>query len=208
MQSILPQFLFYMFATIVIVSSVALIFQNNPVKSVLLLVLAFIASAVLWLLLQAEFLALILILVYVGAVMTLFLFVVMMLNIDIEMLKQSLKRYIPLAILVVSMIVGFLWQVMPNEWLHAFAIIVPPVKLGLSNTEQIGNVLYTEYALPFEVSAIILLVAMIAAVTLVHRQRGRSKHQNIVKQIMTKKQDRLSLVLESSATTCISKETK
>lgn len=193
MQTLLPQVLFYIFAVITILSAAVLILQNNPVKSVLLLVLAFICSAVLWLLLQAEFLALILILVYVGAVMTLFLFVVMMLDIDIEAMKKPLLRYLPVGVLILAMLLGFLWQVMPQSFMSSITQSTQNTA-SISNTEILGHVLYTDYVLAFELAAVILLVAMIAAVTLVHRTRHRSKHQQVIQQIMTRKSQRIELV--------------
>jgi NADH-quinone oxidoreductase subunit J len=193
MQTLLPAVIFYIFAGMTVISSAALVLQNNPMKSVLLLVFSFICSAVLWLLLQTEFLALILILVYVGAVMTLFLFVIMMLNIDTELMRRPLLRYIPLAALIMALLLGFLWQVKPAHWMSVFSPL-DQTSQSISNTELLGSVLYTDYVLAFELAAVILLVAMVAAVTLVQRQRYQSKHQSVVQQIMTKKNQRLRLV--------------
>jgi len=198
MQTLLPAVIFYIFAGMTVISSAALVLQNNPMKSVLLLVFSFICSAVLWLLLQTEFLALILILVYVGAVMTLFLFVIMMLHIDTELMRRPLLRYIPLAVLIMALLLGFLWQVKPAHWMSVFSPLDQPSQ-SISNTELLGSVLYTDYVLAFELAAVILLVAMVAAVTLVQRQRYQSKHQSVVQQIMTKKNQRLRLVSIDSA---------
>ena len=207
----LPQIVFYIFAAITVLSALMVITQNNPVRCVLFLVLTFFASAVLWILQGAEFLALILILVYVGAVMTLFLFVVMMLNIDIESIKIHYRRYIPLGLIVVSLLVGLLVIAMPK---HLFTpeyaaqstkVNAPrcdncdvagkaPSEPTLSNTQQIGMVLYTDYIYAFEIAAILLLVAIISAVTLAHRHLARSKQQNIKNQIMTQRDDRVTLV--------------
>ena len=198
MQTLLPAVIFYIFAGMTVISSAALVLQNNPMKSVLLLVFSFVCSAVLWLLLQTEFLALILILVYVGAVMTLFLFVIMMLNIDTELMRRPLLRYIPLAALIMALLLGFLWQVKPAHWMSVFSPL-DQTSQSISNTELLGSVLYTDYVLAFELAAVILLVAMVAAVTLVQRQRYRSKHQSVVQQIMTKKNQRLRLVSIDSA---------
>jgi len=199
MQTLLPTVLFYIFAGMTVLSATAVVLQNNPMKSVLLLVFSFICSALLWLLLQTEFLALILILVYVGAVMTLFLFVIMMLNIDTEMMKRPLLRYIPLAVLIMALLIGFLWQVKPVQWMSGLSPLVQAPQ-SLTNTEMLGSVLYTDYVLAFELAAVILLVAMIAAVTLVHRGRYRSKQQNVIRQIMTQKSQRLRLVSIDSET--------
>ena len=210
MHDMLPQVIFYVFAGLTLLSSLMVITQNNPVRCVLFLVFAFITSAVLWLLVQAEFLALILVLVYVGAVMTLFLFVVMMLNIDIESMKKHMIRYLPFGLMLIALLTGLLFVAIPSG---SFAVKqTAPVVTGtvvtsdvpadaqitneakLSNTEALGMVLYTDYVLAFELAAVILLVAIIAAITLVHRKPIRSKRQDIKKQIMTRPSDRITLV--------------
>jgi len=207
----LPQIVFYIFAAITVLSALMVITQNNPVRCVLFLVLTFFASAVLWILQGAEFLALILILVYVGAVMTLFLFVVMMLNIDVESIKIQYRRYIPLGLIVVSFLVGLLVIAMPEhlftpEYAATSTTASAPrcdncdvagkatSEPTLSNTQQIGMVLYTDYIYAFEIAAVLLLVAIISAVTLAHRHLARSKQQNIKNQIMTQRDDRVTLV--------------
>jgi NADH-quinone oxidoreductase subunit J len=207
MHSLLQQVMFYIFAGLTVISALMVITQNNPVRCVLFLVLAFISSAVLWLLVYAEFLALILVLVYVGAVMTLFLFVVMMLNIDIESMKKQMFRRLPFGLMVVALLVALLFGALPKDFLHSS---VEPLSLStevstpvdtddkkvhvLSNTEKLGMVLYTDYLLAFELAAVILLAAIVAAITLAHRAPIRSKRQNIVKQIMTRREDRVKLV--------------
>jgi NADH-quinone oxidoreductase subunit J len=201
MHDLLPQVIFYLFAGLTIIAALMVITQNNPVRSVLFLVLAFFTSAVLWLLAQAEFLALILILVYVGAVMTLFLFVVMMLNIDIESTKKNLIRYLPFGLILVALLVGLLLKAVPGDLFRTSVelakesetVLYEPI-LPTSNTEALGMVLYTDYMFAFELAAVILLVAIIAAITLVHRKPIRSKRQNIVQQIMTQRSDRVKLV--------------
>lgn len=210
MREILPQIVFYVFAGLTLLSALMVITQNNPVRCVLFLVLAFFTSSVLWILVQAEFLALILVLVYVGAVMTLFLFVVMMLNIDIESMKHHLIRHLPIGLVVVALLTGLLMGTIPRG---AFDTSVQPrvaidqvintdfvpdsgqqSTTPVSNTEALGLVLYTDYVFAFELAAVILLVAIIAAITLVHRKPSRSKRQSIVKQIMTRRADRVKLV--------------
>ncbi len=196
----LQQFIFYVFAGLTILSAVTIVTQSNPVRCVLFLVFAFFSSSVLWLLVHAEFLALILVLVYVGAVMTLFLFVVMMLNIDVESMKSRLVRYVPLGLLIVSALVGLLYIALPTTGIFN-AANVPVMQTVYSNTEAIGMILYTNYVLAFEIAAVILLVAIIAAITLAHRDApNRSKRQNIVKQIMVRREDRISILAMKSET--------
>ena len=198
MHELLLQVIFYVFAGLTVFSALMVITQNNPVRCVLFLVLAFFSSSILWILVNAEFLALILILVYVGAVMTLFLFVVMMLNIDIESMRTHFLRYLPFGLILVALLVGLLMVALPKD---IFSSGIEPAVLKaqgalthqLSNTEALGMVLYTDYVFAFEMAAVILLVAIIAAITLVHRGPIRSKRQNIVSQIMTRREDRVTL---------------
>jgi len=198
MHELLISTLFYIFAGLAIISALLAITQNNPVRCVLFLVVTFLSSAVLWLLLEAEFLALILILVYVGAVMTLFLFVVMMLNIDTESIKSHMVRYLPFGLILVALLTGILIVALPEGFFKATAEIAASATSNsmekLSNTEALGMVLYTDYVLAFEMAALLLLVAIIAAITLAHRQKTRSKQQDIVKQMMTRPQDRVTLI--------------
>ncbi|MCP0912836.1 MULTISPECIES: NADH-quinone oxidoreductase subunit J [Legionella] len=209
MHESLLQWVFYIFAGMSIFSALMVITQNNPVRCVLFLVLTFILSSVLWMLAGAEFLALILVLVYVGAVMTLFLFVVMMLNVDIESMKAHFMKYLPFGLMLVALLVALLWVAIPqgafqtgvemsvavdrvvNESLVPAGDALPE---NISNTESLGMVLYTDYVFAFEIAAVILLVAIVAAITLVHRRPMRSKQQNVVRQIMTRPEDRLELV--------------
>ena len=210
MNELLPQVIFYLFAGLTLLSALMVVTQNNPVRCVLFLVLAFFCSAVLWILVQAEFLALILVLVYVGAVMTLFLFVVMMLNIDIESMKKHFLRYLPFGLIVVALLTAMLFiAISPESFRTAevLTVAVEQVESGdlladhvvkssqpLSNTEALGMVLYTDYVFAFELAAVILLVAIIAAITLVHRSPIRTKRQDIRQQIMTRRDDRVKLV--------------
>lgn len=213
MNELLLQVIFYIFAVLAVGSALMVISQNNPVRCVLFLVLTFFASSILWMLMQAEFLALILVLVYVGAVMTLFLFVVMMLNIDIESMKSHFIRYLPFGLIVVALLTGLLLVAIPADSFKvnnqasqnvvtsgSQLINTPvqdssmPVQTALSNTEALGMVLYTDYILAFELAAVILLVAIVSAITLVHRGAVRSKRQNITQQIMTQSSDRVKLI--------------
>lgn len=213
MHELLIQVIFYIFAVLAVGSALMVISQNNPVRCVLFLVLTFFASSVLWILAEAEFLALILVLVYVGAVMTLFLFVVMMLNIDTESIKSHLMRYLPFGLILVALLTGLLMVAIPVDTFKSNVesqqnlttvnsqLIDNPAtdtaistETAISNTEALGMVLYTDYLLAFELAAVILLVAIVAAITLVHRGAIRSKRQNITKQIMTRSQDRVKLV--------------
>ncbi len=206
MHELLLKLIFYVFAGIAVLSALMVVTQNNPVRCVLFLVLAFFASAVLWILLGAEFLALILVLVYVGAVMTLFLFVVMMLNIDVESMKTHFIKYLPFGLILVALLIGLLlialpegsYQVIESQTAHSLehgqAGSTHLNSKPLSNTEQIGAVLYTDYVFAFEIAAVLLLVAIISAITLTHRKTTNSKRQNIQKQIMTRREDRVRLI--------------
>lgn len=209
MHELLNQSIFYIFAALTVFSALMVITQNNPVRCVLFLVLAFFCSAVLWIMVSAEFLALILVLVYVGAVMTLFLFVIMMLNIDIESQKTHVLRYLPFGLILVTLLVSLLVIVIPAQQFAHAVESTPEMTTSItgslfdsgvitvkppSNTQALGEILYTDYVFAFELGAAILLVAIIAAITLVHRGPIRSKRQNIVKQIMTRRSDRIKLV--------------
>lgn len=208
MHDFLTLAIFYVFAGLAIASAFMVVTQNNPVRCVLFLVLTFFCFAVLWLLLKAEFLALILVLVYVGAVMTLFLFVVMMLDIETESIRSHFMRYLPFGLILVALLTGLLLIALPDNW-HNNAVEKATTSTGmgaqdysdaaidivkLSNTEEIGMVLYTDYVAAFELAAILLLVAIVSAITLAHRGDIRSKRQNVVKQIMTRKEDRVELI--------------
>lgn len=191
----LQQVLFFVFAGLVLISALMVIMQNNPVRAVLFLVVSFLGSAVLWLMTNAEFLALILVLVYVGAVMTLFLFVVMMLNVDREASTSKKLRYFPLVVLISGALTALVFKVLP--W-KEFAVETSnnPVSTTVtasSNTEALGLILYTDYLVAFELAAVLLLVAIVASITLVHRAPIRSKRQNLRKQLMTRPEDRVSI---------------
>ncbi|KTC81210.1 NADH-quinone oxidoreductase subunit J [Legionella cherrii] len=209
MHELLVPIIFYVFAAIAVGAAFMVIIQDNPVRSVLFLVLTFFASAILWILAEAEFLALILVLVYVGAVMTLFLFVVMMLNIDIEVIKNHYKRYLPFGLILVALLTGLLMVSIPagtfksnvetqnNATISTQFLDVAqnnPAGQSLSNTEALGMVLYTDYLLAFEIAAALLLIAIISAITLVHRGPRKSKRQNVKQQILTSRNERVELI--------------
>lgn len=176
--------IFYAFAAIAVISAVVVITSRNPVHSVLALVITFFSMSGIWMLLRAEFLSLILLLVYVGAVMTLFLFVVMMLNIDKASKHNSFIRYLPLGILVVLLMTGITITTLGPKYFGIAQMPLPPAEAAnFSNTQQLGMLLYTDYAYPFEIAGVLLLTAIIAAITLTHRGPVRRRVQNISDQV-------------------------
>ena len=193
---IVQELIFYAFSLVLIFAAVAVISARNPVYSVLFLVLAFFSAAAIWLLLEAEFLAIILVVVYVGAVMVLFLFVVMMLDINLVPFKEGFIRYLPVAVLVAFiMAVELLMVLWAKGRFGAEMFPVPePNPAGYSNTRELGELLYSNYLLPFEVSGIILLVAMIAAVALTLRTRPGIKTQDVGAQVRTRRDESVRLV--------------
>jgi len=192
---VLVEILFYIFSTILVCAALGMIVSRNTVYSALSLVLCFVTSAAIWLLVQAEFLAIILVLVYVGAVMVLFLFVVMMLDVNVEELREGFVRYKWLgfvtAAAVIVEIIGVVWA----RSLGVDISKVPvPVGADFSNTRELGLVLYTKYAYPFELAAVLLLVAIVAAIALTMRRRPGLKVQDINAQVATRAQDRLRII--------------
>jgi NADH-quinone oxidoreductase subunit J len=186
---------FYVFGAIMIASALAVITARNPVHAALWLVLAFFTTGSLWILLQAEFLAIALIMVYVGAVMVLFLFVVMMLDINIERLRQGFWSYLPLGATVGALMVFEMAVVLGGQYFGLAALPQPdPAPVGYSNTKELGRLLFTDYAYPFELASVILLVAIIAAVVLTLRRRKDTKYLNPNEQIAVKRNDRLRIV--------------
>ena len=192
--------LFYVFSSILLVAALGVIFSKNPVHSIMFLVGAFFRSAVLWLLIEAEFLAIVLVLVYVGAVMVLFLFVVMMLDINVEEAKSSIAKYTPFGLLIAGLMIVELMQVIKlrsaNQTLQGFSINPP----DYSNTESLGSVLYTEHVYAFEIASVILLLAIVAAITLTMRKRPGLKAQDIAKQVAVDPKDRLKIIKMKSET--------
>jgi NADH-quinone oxidoreductase subunit J len=191
----MEQIIFYCFSALLLFSATMVITVRNPVRAALFLVLAFFTSAGIWLLLEAEFLALTLVLVYVGAVMVLFLFVVMMLDINLTSLQEGFTRYLPLGILVAALITIEMLAVLGAT--HFGLDIVPapaPQPDDYSNTRAIGLVLYTTYVYPFEIAAVILTVAIVAAITLTLRENKSRKAQVVSDQIKVRAEDRLRIV--------------
>ncbi len=188
-------FLFYVFAIVLVLAGLRVITTRNPVHAALYLVLAFVACSGLWLLLEAEFLAVVLVLVYVGAVMVLFLFVVMMLDINVAQLREGFMRYLPIGLLVaVAMGVQIIFVVGSERFgIDAFP---PPPAHGaeFSNTKALGELLYTDFIYPFEIAAMILLVAIVAAIALNVRRRSGVKKQNPAEQVKVRPQDRVRIV--------------
>ncbi len=191
----LVEILFWSFSAVLVGAAFGVILSRNPVHSVLFLVLCFFNAAELWLLIEAEFLAIVLVLVYVGAVMVLFLFVVMMLDIDIEALREGFARNAPLGALIALIVVVELAYVL---WVRRLGIDLPgepaPIAEGASNTAEIGAVLYTQYAYPFQLAAIVLLIAIVAAISLTMRRRPGHKVQDVSRQVSVRAADRVRLV--------------
>ena len=187
--------LFYSFSLVLLGAACGVVFSKNPIHSIMFLVLTFFQAAILWLMAEAEFLAIVLVLVYVGAVMVLFLFVVMMLEVDVEAAKRGLTRYAPLGV-GLALIMAF--ELINVIWLRGQMANVDsgfkPNPEGYSNTEALGAVLYTEHVYAFEIAAVILLLAIIAAITLTMRRRPGLKVQNIAKQVAVRAKDRIRVV--------------
>jgi NADH-quinone oxidoreductase subunit J len=192
--------LFYVFAAVLLVAALGVIASRNPVHSALFLVLAFVQSAFLWLLIEAEFLAITLVLVYVGAVMVLFLFVVMMLDVNVEELRKGFTRYLPLGAAVALIVVLEIGHVI---WFRSqglqFLTRPEGMPADYSNTKELGAVLYTEHVYAFEIASVVLLLAIVAAITLTMRKRPGLKVQDIAKQVAVRREDRVRIVkVESS----------
>ena len=188
----LNEIVFYAFAAVLVVSALGVILARNPVHSALLLVLAFCTSAGLWIQLQAEFLAITLVLVYVGAVMVLFLFVVMMLDISLARLREGFWNYLPIGAVVASLLVlemGLLLFLQYSGTPHP-----PALPLDYSNTKELGRLIYTEYVYPFEIAAVILLVAIVSAIALTLRRRKDSKYIDPSQQVAVRRADRVRVV--------------
>ena len=190
------QVLFYAFGAVLLASGLGVVLVRNPVHAALLLVLSFVTAAALWLLLYAEFLAITLVLVYVGAVMVLFLFVVMMLDINIDKLREGFWGNLPVAAVVGLLMAGemglLLWRGVSGE---ARPVAAPAAgATGLSNTKQLGMVIYTDYVFAFELAAVILLVAIVAAIAITLRSRKETKYQDPAAQLSVRARDRLKIV--------------
>jgi NADH-quinone oxidoreductase subunit J len=184
---------FYVFGFVILASALCVITARNPVHAALFLVLAFFTASAIWLLLRAEFLAITLVLVYVGAVMVLFLFVVMMLDINLERLREGFWQYLPLGATVGLLMAAEMAAVLYGRW---SGLATPPRALppGYSNTKELGRLIYTDYVFAFELAAVVLLVAIIAAIALTLRRRKDSRSQDPSQQVKARREDRVRLV--------------
>jgi NADH-quinone oxidoreductase subunit J len=195
-----PEILFYVFSAVLVASAVGVITSRNPVHSALFLVFAFFNSAVIWMLLEAEFLAIVLVLVYVGAVMVLFLFVVMMLDIKLEEIRAGFTKFAPLGLLIAAIMVfeigSVVWLKSADDApLGASSISSPAMYASdYSNTRALGQLLYTQYLYPLQLAAAILLIAIVAAIVLTMRKRPGQKLQDINAQVAVNAKDRVRIV--------------
>jgi len=189
------EIVFYAFSTLMVVSALGVVSARNPVHSALFLVLTFFATSAIWLLLEAEFLAITLVLVYVGAVMVLFLFVVMMLDINIAQMRAGFMRYTPFGVAIAMLLIAQMVMVVGPENFGLDAFEVPAKHAAdYSNTKELGRILYTDYVYAFELASVILLVAIVAAISLTMRRRPNTRYQKPGKQIQVLKEDRLRIV--------------
>ncbi|MEY4376547.1 MAG: hypothetical protein RJB26_1097 [Pseudomonadota bacterium] len=190
--------LFYLFAAVLIGAAIGVITARNPVHSALFLVLAFFNSAALWLLLEAEFLGIALVLVYVGAVMVLFLFVVMMLDINVAKLREGFAKHAPLGALVAGLMVFEMYQVYVVRHLGSPALLAgaqpAAAEAGASNTKALGTLLFTQYAYAFQLAGVVLVLAIVAAIALTMRKRPGLKVQDVSAQVAVTKEQRLRIV--------------
>ena len=188
-------FVFYLFAALLVFAAIRVITTRNPVQSALFLVLAFATASGVWVLLEAEFLAIVLILVYVGAVMVLFLFVVMMLDINIDRLREGYFDYLVPGLTVAGIMVAEMAIVLGGRQFGLLQVVAPAGKPAeYSNTKELGRLLYTDYVYPFEIAAVILLVAIVAAIALTLRRRRDSKAQDAAAQAQVKRKDRIRII--------------
>ena len=186
-------FLFYAFSVILVFAATRVITDRNPVHAALFLVLSFFSASALWLLLKAEFLAIVLVLVYVGAVMVLFLFVVMMLDINMEKLREGFWGFLPLAA-TVGVIIALEMAAVLLHGFWALETQVPAASANIGNTKELGKIIFTEYIYAFEIAAVVLLVAMIAAVALTLRRRKDTKYFDPADAVKVKRNDRIRIV--------------
>ena len=191
----LVEILFWVFAALLVTAALAMIMVRNPVHSALLLVSCFFTSASIWLLIEAEFLAIVLILVYVGAVMVLFLFVVMMLDINIEEVRARVTRYALFGGVVAGVVV---FEIVSVVWTRSLGVDVTvgaqPLPADYSNTAELGKLLYTEYVYAFELAAVLLLIAIVAAISLTMRKRPGLKQQDVARQVAVRREDRVRII--------------
>jgi len=187
-------FVFYFLATILVFASLRVVTLRNPVHAALHLVLAFFSASGIWILLQAEFLAIALILVYVGAVMVLFLFVVMLLDINLDRLREGFWSYLPLGSIVALLIVAEMSLVLGGMYWGVLESDVPQTEAGYSNVQAVGRLLFTDYVYPFELASVILLVGIIAAAALTLRGKRKSKSVSPSQQVFVKAKDRVRIL--------------
>jgi NADH-quinone oxidoreductase subunit J len=188
-------FVFYLLSAILLVAGLRVITARNPVHAALYLVLAFFTAAGIWILLEAEFLAIVLVLVYVGAVMVLFLFVVMMLDINLDKLREGFWDYFPIAAFVGVLMALEMAIVLGIRHFGPERVLAPPTHAAdYSNTAELGRLLYTDYVYPFELAAVVLLVAIVAAIALTLRRRKDSKYIDPAVQVRVKRNDRLKII--------------
>ena len=184
--------LFYLFAVVLVVAGLATISAKNPVHAALFLMLSFFSGACEWMLMKAEFLAVALVLIYVGAVMVLFLFVVMMLDVNFEELRKGFWKHVPLAVVVALLMAVEMVLILKNSQIPLAGL--PEPAAGYNNAHALGNLIYTQYFLPFQLSAALLLVGMISAIALTIRKRKNTKYINPADQIAVKREDRVRIV--------------
>jgi NADH-quinone oxidoreductase subunit J len=188
-------FAFYLFSLILVAAALRVVTARNPVHSALFLVLSFVTASGLWMLLEAEFLAITLVLVYVGAVMVLFLFVVMMLDINLDRLREGYWDYLVPALVVALVMLGEMAVILWGRHFSLDSMPTPvPKEATYSNTRELGRLIYTDYVYPFELAAVLLLVAIVAAIALTLRRRKDSKYQDPARQVAVRREDRVRLV--------------
>ena len=185
---------FYLFSVILLFAAFRVITARNPVHAVLNLILAFSQAAGIWLLLRAEFLGITLVLVYLGAVMVLFLFVVMMLDINIDRIREKFWGYLPLGAIVGLIMLAELGAVMKANYLTVLEADAPQVAANVSNTKELGRLIYTDYVYPFELASVVLLVAIVAAIAITYRGAKPSKSSKVADQIRVKAKDRVRVL--------------
>jgi NADH-quinone oxidoreductase subunit J len=185
--------IFYVFAALLVFAALRVVSTRNPVHAALWLVLAFFTASGLWLLLGAEFLAIALVLVYVGAVMVLFLFVVMMLDVNFDALRKDFRSYLPVAVTVGVLVLVEMTLLLVNAT-RGSAAAPAPVAATESNTRVLGRLIYVDYVYPFEIAAVVLLVAIVAAIALTHRRRRATRYQDPAEQVKVRSRDRVRIV--------------
>jgi len=189
------QIIFYLFSAILVFAATMVVTVRNPVRAAMFLILAFFTTAALWMMLEAEFLAITLVLVYVGAVMVLFIFVIMMLDIDIAVLREGFSKFLPVGIVIALIMLAIILSVVGGEQ-FGLDIFAAPERHGVdySNTRELGLEIYTTYLYAFELAAVILLVAIVAAIALTLRHNPTTKFQQVAQQVAVQRNDRLRVV--------------